>query len=66
MLLDWGVNATRLYGNLINDPHLLFDVVEEAATGKRTEVDEVDRSPFSLPIKRSNTEKTYSRKRLLH
>ncbi|XP_028286050.1 treslin isoform X2 [Parambassis ranga] len=39
---------------------------DEAAMGKGTEVDEVDRSSFSQPIKRSNTGKTYSRKRLLH
>ncbi|XP_049431138.1 treslin isoform X2 [Epinephelus fuscoguttatus] len=38
----------------------------EAASGRRVEVDGVDLSPFSQPIKRSNTGRTYSRKRLLH
>uniref|UniRef100_A0A3B4FWA3 Treslin N-terminal domain-containing protein n=1 Tax=Pundamilia nyererei TaxID=303518 RepID=A0A3B4FWA3_9CICH len=32
----------------------------------RTEIDGVDLSPFSQPKKRSNTGKTYSRKRLIH
>ncbi|XP_029290437.1 LOW QUALITY PROTEIN: treslin [Cottoperca gobio] len=39
---------------------------DEAASGRRIEVDGVDRSPFSLPIRLSNTGKSYSRKRLLH
>ncbi|XP_042352792.1 treslin [Plectropomus leopardus] len=39
---------------------------DEAASGRRIEVDGVDVSPFSQPIKRSNTGRTYSRKRLLH
>ncbi|XP_044048596.1 treslin isoform X2 [Siniperca chuatsi] len=39
---------------------------DEAASGRRIEVDGVDLSPFSQPITRSNTGKTYSRKRLLH
>ncbi|XP_023125021.2 treslin isoform X2 [Amphiprion ocellaris] len=39
---------------------------DEAATGKRMEVEGVDLSPLSQPLKRSNTGKTYSRKRLLH
>ncbi|XP_045892983.1 treslin [Micropterus dolomieu] len=39
---------------------------DEAASGRRIEVDAVDLSPFSQPVTRSNTGKTYSRKRLLH
>ncbi|XP_051808511.1 treslin isoform X2 [Acanthochromis polyacanthus] len=39
---------------------------DESATGKRMEVEGADLSPFSQPLKRSNTGKTYSRKRLLH
>uniref|UniRef100_UPI0037E73641 treslin n=1 Tax=Semicossyphus pulcher TaxID=241346 RepID=UPI0037E73641 len=38
---------------------------DEAASGRRVEVDGVELSPFSQPIRRSNTGKTYSRKRLL-
>ncbi|XP_005460037.1 treslin isoform X1 [Oreochromis niloticus] len=38
----------------------------EEAASQRTEIDGVDLSPFSQPKKRSNTGKTYSRKRLIH
>ncbi|XP_041853547.1 treslin [Melanotaenia boesemani] len=38
---------------------------DEAASG-RTEVDGLDLAPFSQPVRRSNTGKTYSRKRLIH
>lgn len=38
----------------------------EEAASERTEIDGVDLSPFSQPKKRSNTGKTYSRKRLIH
>ncbi|XP_018541184.2 LOW QUALITY PROTEIN: treslin [Lates calcarifer] len=39
---------------------------DDAASGRRMEVDGVEVSPFSQPIRRSNTGKSYSRKRLLH
>ncbi|XP_054476516.1 treslin [Anoplopoma fimbria] len=39
---------------------------DEAASGRKMDADGVDGSPFSQPIRRSNTGKTYSRKRLLH
>ncbi|XP_074489924.1 treslin isoform X1 [Sebastes fasciatus] len=40
---------------------------DEAASGRKMEADEVDLSPFSQPVsRRSNTGKSYSRKRLLH
>ncbi|CAJ1055984.1 LOW QUALITY PROTEIN: treslin [Xyrichtys novacula] len=39
---------------------------DEAASGRRAEVDGVELSPFSQPIRRSTTGKSYSRKRLLH
>ncbi|XP_040895306.1 treslin isoform X2 [Toxotes jaculatrix] len=39
---------------------------DEVASGRRIEVDGVEVSPFSQPVRRSNTGKTYSRKRLLH
>ncbi|XP_039989565.1 treslin [Xiphias gladius] len=39
---------------------------DEAASGRTREVDGVEVSPFSQPVRRSNTGKTYSRKRLLH
>ncbi|XP_075946106.1 treslin [Anarhichas minor] len=39
---------------------------DEASSGRTVEVDGVDGSPFSQPIRHSNTGKTYSRKRLLH
>ncbi|XP_029379744.1 treslin isoform X2 [Echeneis naucrates] len=38
---------------------------DEGTSGRR-EVNEIDVSPFSQPMKRSNVGKTYSRKRLLH
>ncbi|KAE8296774.1 Treslin TopBP1-interacting checkpoint and replication regulator [Larimichthys crocea] len=38
---------------------------DEAASGRRTEVDAVEVSPLSQPIRCSNTGKTHSRKRLL-
>ncbi|XP_074532961.1 treslin isoform X2 [Halichoeres trimaculatus] len=38
---------------------------DEASSGRRPDVDGVELSPFSQPIRRSNTGKTYSRKRLL-
>nr|XP_046249890.1 treslin [Scatophagus argus] len=40
--------------------------IDEAASGRRREDDGVELSPLSLPMRRSNTGKTYSRKRLLH
>lgn len=39
-----------------------LNVVDEAASDRRVEVDAVD---ISQPLRRSNTRKTYSRKRLL-
>ncbi|XP_034542262.1 treslin isoform X1 [Notolabrus celidotus] len=41
------------------------NVKDESSSVRRVEVDGVERSPFSQPIRRSNTGKTYSRKRLL-
>uniref|UniRef100_A0A3Q3NCT1 TopBP1-interacting, checkpoint, and replication regulator n=1 Tax=Mastacembelus armatus TaxID=205130 RepID=A0A3Q3NCT1_9TELE len=38
----------------------------EAVSGRMVEVDGLDVSPFSQSIRRSNTGRTYSRKRLLH
>ncbi|XP_041651864.1 treslin [Cheilinus undulatus] len=39
---------------------------DEASSGKGMEVDGVELSPFSQPIRRSNTGRNYSRKRLIH
>ncbi|XP_063732938.1 treslin isoform X2 [Eleginops maclovinus] len=39
---------------------------DEAASGRRIEVEAVEVSPFSQPIRHSNTGRSYSRKRLLH
>ncbi|KAK2842631.1 hypothetical protein Q5P01_012831 [Channa striata] len=42
------------------------DFKDEAASGRRIQVEGVDRSPFSQPVRRSDKGRTYSRKRLLH
>lgn len=42
-------------------PHFSLNVADE----RRMADDGVERSPFSLPVRRSNTGKTCSRKRLL-
>ncbi|AWP08000.1 putative treslin [Scophthalmus maximus] len=39
---------------------------DEAASGRRAEGDGVNVSPLSQPVRRSNTGRTHSRKRLLH
>ncbi|KAI4788310.1 hypothetical protein KUCAC02_035937 [Chaenocephalus aceratus] len=39
---------------------------DEAASGRRTEVEGVEVSPFSQSIRRADTGRSYSRKRLLH
>ncbi|XP_034390143.1 treslin isoform X2 [Cyclopterus lumpus] len=39
---------------------------DEAASGRKADVEGVDGSPFSGPRRRSSSGKTYSRKRLLH
>ncbi|KAK1888328.1 Treslin [Dissostichus eleginoides] len=39
---------------------------DEAASGRRIEVEGVEVSPFSQPIRRADTGRSYSRKRLLH